>query len=208
MKLKHLESHLSDILQFKNPKIVLEQYVTPPHIAACMLHYIQTEYEDISGKIVADLGCGAGALSIGSASLDASLVLGFEIDSHALDVFRENVNNYDLSNIDAVQCDVLSDLPERFYKTFDTVIMNPPFGTKNNAGTDLAFLKQASKLASCSVYSLHKTSTRKHVTQFAENLGGNVKVIAELKYNLINSYKFHKFKSVDIEVDLIRVDFL
>lgn len=48
----------------------------------------------------------------------------------------------------------------RFDKYFDTVIMNPPFGTKNNAGIDMEFLEVAVRLAKTAVYSLHKTSTR------------------------------------------------
>lgn len=48
----------------------------------------------------------------------------------------------------------------RWDKYFDTVVMNPPFGTKNNAGIDMKFLKMGLDLASDSVYSLHKSSTR------------------------------------------------
>lgn len=43
---------------------------------------------------------------------------------------------------------------------FDTVIMNPPFGTKKNSGIDMKFLQLACKFSSHSIYSLHKTSTR------------------------------------------------
>jgi predicted RNA methylase len=50
--------------------------------------------------------------------------------------------------------------------SFDTVIMNPPFGTKNNAGIDMLFLRRAIELATGAVYSLHKSSTR-------EVIGGN-----------------------------------
>uniref|UniRef100_A0A2K6KQZ7 Methyltransferase like 5 n=1 Tax=Rhinopithecus bieti TaxID=61621 RepID=A0A2K6KQZ7_RHIBE len=57
------------------------------------------------------------------------------------------------------------------------------------AGTDMAFLKTALEMARTAVYSLHKSSTR------------------ELRYDLPASYKFHKKKSVDIEVDLIRFSF-
>lgn len=42
---------------------------------------------------------------------------------------------------------------------FDTVILNPPFGTKIK-GADMQFLKIATELTSNAVYSLHKTSTR------------------------------------------------
>ncbi len=41
---------------------------------------------------------------------------------------------------------------------FDTVVMNPPFGTRR-AGIDTAFVMQGMKYANV-VYSLHKTSTR------------------------------------------------
>lgn len=41
---------------------------------------------------------------------------------------------------------------------FDTIVMNPPFGTRNT-GIDTIFLLNAMKNARV-VYSLHKTSTR------------------------------------------------
>ena len=41
----------------------------------------------------------------------------------------------------------------------DTVIMNPPFGTRVTSA-DMVFLKTAYDVATTSVYSLHKTSTR------------------------------------------------
>lgn len=40
-------------------------------ITACMLHTIQSRYDDLEGKIVADLGCGCGVLSIGAAMIGA-----------------------------------------------------------------------------------------------------------------------------------------
>lgn len=48
----------------------------------------------------------------------------------------------------------------RWEKYFDTVLMNPPFGTKNNAGVDMKFLQMGIRLSCGSVYSLHKSSTR------------------------------------------------
>lgn len=44
----------------------------------------------------------------------------------------------------------------------DVVIMNPPFGTRRK-GADMEFLSAAFRLASESVYSLHKSSTRAHI---------------------------------------------
>lgn len=38
---------------------------------ACMLHTIHTQYDDIEGKVILDLGCGCGILSIGAVMLGA-----------------------------------------------------------------------------------------------------------------------------------------
>ncbi|KAF2881274.1 hypothetical protein ILUMI_24893 [Ignelater luminosus] len=208
MKLRHLQELLQQIDDFEEPKILLEQYVTPPHLASHMLHTIQAHYGDIDGKLVADLGSGCGALTIGAAALNAGCVIGFEIDEEALHVFNKNVQEQEFPNIDAVQCNVIKELPSRWYKQFDTVIMNPPFGTKHNAGIDMDFLKIGFSLTKNSVYSLHKTSTRAHVLKVAEKCGAKGEVLAKLQYDLPSTYKFHKKNSVDIEVDFFKFQVL
>lgn len=40
-------------------------------VLGCMLHTIESQYGDIAGKCIADLGCGSGRLSIGCAMLGA-----------------------------------------------------------------------------------------------------------------------------------------
>ncbi|XP_043931439.1 rRNA N6-adenosine-methyltransferase METTL5 isoform X1 [Protopterus annectens] len=207
MKLKELESYLQDVDVFEDPKLLLEQYPTRPHIAACMLFTIHNSFDDIENKLVADLGCGCGVLSIGTAMLNAGLCVGFDIDDDALQVFSKNVEDFELTNIDMVQYDVCMLPGKRFSKFFDTVIMNPPFGTKHNKGMDMSFLKAALHLANTAVYSLHKTSTREHVQKKADEWKVKMEVIAELRYDLPASYKFHKKKMVDIEVDFIRFTF-
>ena len=83
---------------------------------------------------------------------------------------------------------------------------SPPFGTKNNEGIDVQFLKTAIRLAKRSVYSFHKTSTRPFLLKLLnEKWGLNAEVVAEMKFDIPNMYKFHKQKSVDVEVDLLRV---
>lgn len=104
---------------------------------------------------------------------------------------------------DFVLCDVKNIEKCTLPKKFDTVIMNPPFGTRDK-GADLLFLKAALNMATKAVYSFHKTSTRKHVVTYANKLGVYSKVIANLRFDLPASYKFHKKDSVDVEVDLIR----
>ena len=68
------------------------------------------------------------------------------------------------------------------------------------------FLERAIRLAKRSVYSLHKTSTRHHIEKKAKENSVKMEILAELKFNLDASYKFHRRKSVDIEVDFIRFD--
>jgi len=83
---------------------------------------------------------------------------------------------------------------------------SPPFGTKNNEGIDVQFLKTAIRLARRAVYSFHKTSTRPFLMKLLrEKWGLNAEVVAEMRFDIPNMYKFHKHKSVDVEVDLIRI---
>lgn len=207
MKRKHLEEYLEGIEVFENPKVELEQYPTKPHIASHMLYTMQASYGDVEGKLVADLGCGCGALSLGAAMLGAGTVVGYDVDPDALEVWRANCDEMEIDACEAVLCDVTQGFPSySCHKQFDTVIMNPPFGTKQK-GVDMEFLQMALHLANNAVYSLHKTSTRDHVLTRAEKWGAKGEVLAELKYDLPASYRFHKKKSVDIEVDFIRFSF-
>jgi len=67
-------------------------------------------------------------------------------------------------------------------KCVDTVITNPPFGTKQNAGMDVQFLRTAIRLARRAVYSFHKTSTRAYLVKtLGEEWGLDVRVVAEMK---------------------------
>lgn len=115
----------------------------------------------------------------------------------------------ELPGVDCVKCDIVADLSSettKWRKAFDTVLMNPPFGTKHNAGMDMKFLMSAINVAKTSVYSLHKTSTREFIQRKANELGAKAEVIATLRYDLGATYKFHKKASVDIEVDCWRFD--
>ena len=108
-----------------------------------------------------------------------------------------------MDNIELVNIDVES-LGKEWENKFDTVIMNPPFGTKHNKGLDIKFLQTGLKLSSGAVYSLHKTSTRDHILKKAGDWSVKAQVLAELRYDLPNTYKHHQKSSVDIHVDFIR----
>lgn len=203
MKLKELESHLQQVEEFDTPKILLEQYPTRPHIAACMLHTMAATFGDIEGRTVADLGCGCGVLSLGCVMLGADFVTGFDIDPDALAIFQQNIEEFEMDNLELVNLDTRNIGPD-WKDRVDTVVMNPPFGTKHNKGLDLVFLEAGLEMASTAVYSLHKTSTRDHVLSKARSWGAEGRVLAELRYDLPATYKHHKKASVDICVDFIR----
>ena len=89
--------------------------------------------------------------------------------------------------------------------SFDTAIMNPPFGTKNNEGIDMEFLDRALCLCRGAVYSFHKTSTRDFITRRMEGKGYHVAVLAEMKFSIPQMYKMHRQREVLVAVDFIRV---
>lgn len=91
------------------------------------------------------------------------------------------------------------------FKAFDTVIMNPPFGTKKETtGHDIRFLERAVAMSRSAVYSLHKTSTRRYLAKTADRLGVEMEVVAEMRWELPATYRVHKKKSVDVAVDFLR----
>ncbi|EDQ92829.1 uncharacterized protein MONBRDRAFT_14119 [Monosiga brevicollis MX1] len=208
LKLRELEAALQEVEPFAEPRIELEQYPTSAHIAAHMAFTMENAFGDLLGKTVVDLGCGCGMLSIACALQGADHVLAVDIDSAALDIALDNAARLELEDdIDFV----LADAPWPLAlgpgaRQVDTVVMNPPFGTKHNAGLDVLFLRRAIEIADGAVYSLHKTSTRAFLQRKAKELGAEMEVVAELRYELPKTYKFHNKQSVDIEVDFLRFD--
>nr|CAB3469768.1 unnamed protein product [Digitaria exilis] len=229
MKLKQLEGLLGGLTQFPAPKVELEQYPTGPHIASRMLYTLyhthahinqaENSFDDITGKVVADFGCGCGTLAVASALLDAEHVIGIDVDPQALELAQENAADLEMdidliwSDIKNLNLKVFQSIPSLLSdrKQFgagilvDTVVMNPPFGTRKK-GADMEFLSMGLKVASQAVYSLHKTSTREHIKKAAlrDCNAISAEVLCELRYDLPQTYKFHKKKEVDIAVDLWR----
>ncbi|KAJ2719703.1 hypothetical protein GGI07_005059 [Coemansia sp. Benny D115] len=224
MKLKQLEGYLGDVAAFRDPKVQLEQYPTTAHLASRILYTAESAFGDIDGKAVIDLGCGCGMLSVAAAMMGAASVLGVDIDADALEIAQENIDEFELAEtIDLIHASMCAEdspgagasdgelslntaLVERMRRKFDTAILNPPFGTKpGNKGIDLLFLQAACSMAETAVYSLHKSSTRAFLIKKAQSWGFDCEVLAELKFDVPMMYKFHKKKSVDIEVDLLRL---
>jgi predicted RNA methylase len=89
-------------------------------------------------------------------------VSAFDIDNDALEIARENASHFDLEHdIDFVCCDIrelaLHTPVSSSQMPFDTVIMNPPFGTKTTQGVDMVFVQKALTVGQKGAH------TRKHV---------------------------------------------
>ncbi|CAF0982250.1 unnamed protein product [Rotaria magnacalcarata] len=230
MKLKELESHLSNVENFSNAKEYLEQYMTTPHLAARMIYTAQTQYDDIESRSLIDLGIGTGMLSIASCLLNADHVFGFDCDLDALGLCQLNIKEFELeSSIDLIQADLRRmSLPIDLNRIkTDTVIMNPPFGTKPFStstenqdelclsGIDMHFLNYARQLAQHSIYSLHKTSTRDHIYKKAKDWNMKIDVLAVLQFDIPKLEKKRPNRKIStasnaplksIEVDFIRFE--
>ena len=75
--------------------------------------------------------------------LDAGQVFSFDVDSDALEICQSNVDDFDVnSTVELISCDLIQSSQMLDYLTkrrfVDTVVMNPPFGTKNNKGMLIA----------------------------------------------------------------------
>jgi predicted RNA methylase len=208
MRLRELESLLQGVEPFREPKVELEQYPTGAHLAARLLHAVAHTYGELAGAAVLDLGAGTGMLALGAAALGAGHVFAAELDADALEVAAENLAAMEEElgralPVDFVRADVRQlKLRERV----DVVLMNPPFGARRR-GADAEFLRAALPLARRAVYSLHKSSTRAFVAKAAARAGARAaEVVAEMRYDLPATYKFHRAASKDIEVDLWRFE--
>lgn len=93
MKRKIVESILEGLRGFTKPSVVLEQYPTPAHLAADVMHFADEGFDDVQDKVVLDLGCGCGMLSIAAAVKGAEIVIGVDVDQEALQVFEDNREN-------------------------------------------------------------------------------------------------------------------
>ncbi|CAB3403152.1 unnamed protein product [Caenorhabditis bovis] len=199
---------LGELRGFEKPKIKLEQYATSAEIAVSMMEFIEDQV-GFDNATVADLGCGCGMLMTTiAACYEPATVIGVDIDDDALKICSENLSIAEVhETCELIKTDALT-VSDVLKPIFDIVVINPPFGTKNNEGIDMKFVRAGLSITKPggSVYSLHKSSTRKFILQTGRNWENveSAECCAEMVWNLPATYKFHKSKAVDIQVDLIR----
>ncbi len=196
---KQDEIFLQTLATFINPKPHLEQYPTPPEIA---VKFLNMAYKDIKGKVVFDLGCGTGVLSIGAAILGAKFVVGVDIDFEALKVAKRNLllanEIYGKLQVYFINADV-----RVFNFKCETVIMNPPFGMQRK-GADREFIECAIKGARV-VWTLLGANSDPFLDKLSKIYGFSFERKGDLVFKIKRSMSFHKRDIYKTRVSIYRI---
>lgn len=201
MKKKRLEILLERVPAHPNPKVGLEQYTIPTETATEILFIADKMFNDIKCKIVADLGCGTGRLSIGAALLGACKVIAVDIDREATTLMRESLEKFKLK--DKVYL-VVADI-QAVRGDFDTIIQNPPFGVVTPKA-DRPFIINALKTSKV-VYSLHRSDSKSRyfIKRLVEENNGEVTHIFKMKMRMPRIFPYHRKRIHEFDVDLYRM---
>ncbi len=190
MKKSHLTRKLSEIEAFEDPRVELEQYQTPPQLAADIAY---NAYMQGASKVI-DLGTGNGIIAIGAALLGLD-VTAVEIDRKALEKARENAEEFGVE-IDFVEKDVTEFESE---ERFDAVLMNPPFNIQSEEG--IKFWKKALEIGD-SVYGLAGKGFEARLKRLCNEFNHEILASEAYTIGLPASYRFHTESVKETPVDL------
>ena len=199
MKLKRLEIELQKISGFENPKADLEQYLTPPDLAARFLFdaFMHGDIEDLK---ILDLGCGTGMLSVGSALLGAEQVTGIDIDRKVLQTATENAEKFGLNTIEFREEKIS---PGQISDAFDTAVMNPPFGAQQEHA-DRPFIEYALNAAPV-VWGIFNKGTIPFLKAYTKDIA-EITDMVSAKLTIPKQFFFHTKDQVDIPVECVRLE--
>lgn len=199
-----LTQQLGVVAGFDDPRADLEQYRTPPELAAHLVHTADLQ-DDVEDRIVVDLGCGTGMLALGAALRGPRAVVGLDLDPGPLSIARENEGRIATASpvswvrADATAAPLCPDGPT-------TVVMNPPFGAQSgNEHADRAFLETTSRIADVS-YSIHNAESDEFVEAFADDHGGTVTHAYRAAFDLPRQFDHHEADSRTIDAEVFRID--
>ena len=199
-----LAGQLAVVAGFENPQAALEQYPTPPELAAHVVHVADLN-GDVEGRTVVDLGAGTGMFTLGAALRGPARAVGIEIDRDALLIARENRRRVGTrteihwSHADATRAPIRPDGPT-------TVVMNPPFGAQHgNEHADRAFLSTAADIADVS-YSVHNAGSQEFVESFATDNGGEVTHAFAAEFDLGRQFDHHDDEQRGIDTEVFRIE--
>jgi putative methylase len=199
-----LETQLAVVAGFDSPDIRLEQYRTPPEIAAAVVHRADLE-GDIADRQVVDLGCGTGMLALGAALRGASTVVGVDIDPEPLRTATANAKKVGARTAVGWVC---ADARLAPLGRVDTVVMNPPFGSQQ-AGrhADRGFLETAAAIADVS-YSIHNAGSEGFIEAFVDDADGTIEAAFGATLTVPATYEFHTADSATIEAEVYRISWV
>ena len=194
-----MEMIFSSLSPHPKPKLKFETYTLDSKSASYLLSVAGHTYDDVTEKRVIDLGCGTGTLAIGAALMGAKCIVGVDIDRDSIRVAKQNASKLGL-DVNYVVGDI-----EAIHNSFNTTLMNPPFGSWNR-GADVKFLKKALDISTIT-YSLHKRTptNRRFLENKISSFGKKIDRIFELELSLPRTFTFHKKKKYLVEVDLYRI---
>jgi putative methylase len=200
---RHLAQQLGVVAGFESPRASLEQYRTPPDLAAHLVHTADLQ-GDVESRLVVDLGCGTGMLALAAALRGPERVVGVDVDPGPLATARENERRVGSTTVidwvrgDATRAPLCPDEPT-------TVLMNPPFGAQaGNEHADRAFLATAGEIAAVS-YSIHNAGSQAFVESFAADNGGEVTHAFQTEFELPRQFDFHEADRQVIDAEVYRI---
>jgi len=201
---RSLATKLGVVAGFERPDAALEQYPTPPELAAHVVHLADL-HGDVEGRTVVDLGAGTGMLALAAALRGPARVVGLELDGDALDVAFANERRVAASApVHWVRGDATR--PPLSVAEPATVVMNPPFGAQDgNRNADRAFLGTASDVAHVS-YSVHNAGSREFVEAFAADEGGEVTHAFAAEFQIEAQFDHHTEEARNVDTEVYRVE--
>ena len=193
---------LSQLKNFEEPKVRQEQYFMDSEIAASVLWNAYL-LKDIEGKEIADLGCGTGVLGIGALMLGAKHAFFVDSDEKALQTAKDNISKVKSEGYELGEAEfICSDIGKLEIKA-DTIIQNPPFGTKIRHN-DIFFLQKALQTVDV-VYSFHKSETLGFLRKFAAKNNAEITHVFDFKFPIKASFSFHPRQIHRINVSCLRL---
>jgi rRNA N6-adenosine-methyltransferase METTL5 len=213
---------MEQVEDFKKPKFKLEQYFTPRDQTVELFSRAHLQFNAFKKKVVGDFCCGTGMFSIAAEFFKPTKTVAFDIDEDVIKEAWDNFDYFELENkVDLVQVDLSktldkdADVDKRLRKPyFDTIMMNPPFGTVEK-GIDMKMLQagyQALKPGG-QMFSIHKLKkhkpelTRRYITKFCTEHFPECKLsfLWQFEFPLPKTYKHHKKELGKVDVIVIRL---
>jgi len=205
---KQLAIGLSRLTKIEGVDRGLEQYQTDSELAAEVLWNAHM-LKDVENNFVYDLGCGNGIFGIGGLILGAEQAVFIDIDVKAIEITKQNIDALkdefqEKSTVINRDISVLEFESPENRAAKNVVVMNPPFGTKNEHA-DRAFLEKAFTFADV-VYSIHKVESKGFLEEFSKDNGFNITNIWEHEFKIKKSHEKHKKDNYAVNVVCVRLE--